>query len=229
MKRLAIIPARGGSKRIPRKNVKDFLGQPIIAYSIKAAIDSSLFDEVMVSTDDNEIAEIAIRYGATVPFFRSNATANDYATTAEVLLEVLECYKERGEEFDELCCIYATSPLMKISRLKEAYRIMEEYEYDSVFAMVQYSYPPQRSLITKDNRVVMQYPEHISTRSQDLSPIYHDAGQFYILKITEFLKTAQLWGNNTGAVILSDLEVQDLDTSTDWTLAELKYKIMQQE
>lgn len=227
MKRLAIIPARGGSKRIPRKNIKEFLGKPIIAYSIEIALASSMFDEVMVSTDDQEIAEVAVKYGAKVPFMRSSETANDFATTADVLKEVLMCYKERGEEFDEACCIYATSPLMRIERLQEACKKMIDGKYDSVFAMVQYSYPPQRSLVERDGKVVMQYLEHKTSRSQDLEPIYHDAGQFYLFNVEQFLKTDAIWGDNTGAVVLSELEVQDLDTLTDWTLAELKYQLNQ--
>ena len=140
MKKIAIIPARGGSKRIPRKNVKDFLGKPIIAYSIEAALQSGLFDEVMVSTDDEEIAAISKRYGAKVPFMRSEKTANDYAVTADVLLEVLDCYQEMGETFDIVCCIYATAPFITIDRLREADSKMVE-GIDSIFPMVPFSYP----------------------------------------------------------------------------------------
>ena len=193
MKNICIIPARGGSKRIPRKNIKTFMGKPIIAYSIEAALQSGLFDEVMVSTDDEEIAEIACGYGAKVPFMRSAETSNDYAGTADVILEVLEMYKERGRVFDTVCCI---------------------------------RYPIQRSLHIVDGRIGMVYPEYMNARSQDLEPIYHDAGQFYFSRINSFVESRTFWGKNTAGLVLSELEVQDLDTLTDWTLAEMKYELL---
>lgn len=227
MKRLAIIPARGGSKRIPRKNLKEFFGKPVIVYSIEAALKSDLFDEVMVSTEDTEIAEVAREYGAKVPFMRSEKTADDFATTADVILEVIENYRQMGQEFDEICCIYATSPLLNTVRLQEAAKKMETANIDSIFTIVQYSYPPQRSLaISEDGKVYMRYPEYKTARSQDLEPIYHDAGQFYMSRTDYFLSCQSFWGENTGAIILPELEVQDLDTLTDWTLAEMKYKLL---
>ena len=221
MKNIAIIPARGGSKRIPRKNIKTFMGKPIIAYSIEAALQSGLFDEVMVSTDDEEIAEIACGYGAKVPFMRSAETSNDYAGTADVILEVLEMYKERGREFDTVCCIYSTAPFVTPERLREAYGKMNS-EIDSVFTCVAYSYPIQRSLHIVDGRIGMVYPEYMNARSQDLEPIYHDAGQFYFSRTAPFVESRTFWGKNTAGLVLSELEVQDLDTLTDWTLAEMK-------
>lgn len=224
-KAIAIIPARGGSKRIPRKNIKLFMGKPIIAYSIEAALQSGLFEEVMVSTDDKEIAEIARQYGAKVPFIRSAETSNDYAGTADVILEVLGKYKEQGREFETVCCIYSTAPFVTPKKLQEAYGKMNS-EIDSVFTCVAYSYPVQRSLHIVDGKISMVYPEYLSARSQDLEPIYHDAGQFYVAKTTSFVCEKTFWGTNTAGLVLSELEVQDLDTQTDWELAEMKYGLL---
>lgn len=181
-KRIAIITARGGSKRIPKKNIKDFCGKPIIAYSIEAAISSKLFDEVMVSTDSEEIAEIAKKYGASVPFMRSAETSNDYATTNDVLIEVFNEYKKRGQEFDIAVCIYPTAPFVTADKLKRAIDMVEKDGADAVTPVVQFSFPPQRAFIIRDNALEYQYPENASARSQDLEPIYHDCGQFYVMK-----------------------------------------------
>lgn len=224
MKNLVIIPARGGSKRIPRKNIKDFLGKPIIAYSIEAALQSGMYDEVMVSTDDEEIAEIAKLYGASVPFYRSPATANDYAVTADVISEVLDCYEQLGKTFDNVTCLYSTAPFVSAKRLKESFdRLTGDIE--SVFTCVAYSFPIQRALHMVEDKIEMIHPENMFARSQDLEPSYHDAGQFYTLTVDFFKKTKSLWGKNTAGIVLSELEVQDLDTLTDWTLAEMKYKL----
>lgn len=225
MKNLAIIPARGGSKRIPRKNIKDFLGRPIIAYSIQATILSGVYDEVMVSTDDNEIAEIAKSYGANVPFLRSPDTSNDYASTADVIFEVLNNYKKIGKEFDTVSCIYSTAPFITPERIQEAFSFIDG-NVDSVFTCVAYSYPPQRGLRITDGKISMIHPEHLMSRSQDLEPIYHDAGQFYISMVESFRRNGSFWGDNTAGLVLSELEVQDLDTPTDWLLAEMKYKLI---
>lgn len=227
MKNIAIIPARGGSKRIPRKNIKPFMGKPIIAYSIEAALQSELFDEVMVSTDDDEIANIAQQYGAKVPFMRSADTANDYATTSDVINEVISYYHERNQAFDIISCIYATAPFITKDILKKAYQEMQESRYDSIFPIVAFSYPIQRSLILDSfKRVKMREPQFVNSRSQDLQTIYHDAGQFYIATWQSFCKYNDFWGENTGAMILNELEVQDLDTEIDWQLAEMKYQLM---
>lgn len=227
MKNLCIIPARGGSKRIPRKNIKPFMGKPIIAYSIEAALKSGIFDEVMVSTDDKEIAEIALQYGAKVPFMRSKETSNDFATTADVIDEVLGRYESNGYEFDAVCCIYATAPFITPERLRQASGLLEKGPFDSAFSCVAYSYPVQRGLeINAEGRIAMKWPEFKSSRSQDLPSVYHDAGQFYISKTTAYRQAHGFWGDNTAPIVLSELEVQDLDTSTDWAIAEMKYRIL---
>lgn len=225
MKNIAIIPARGGSKRIPRKNIKLFMGKPIIAYSIEAALQSCLFDEVMVSTDDEEIAYVAKQHGAQVPFMRSAEMSNDYASTADVILEVLKKYKEQDWEFETVCCIYSTAPFVTPEKLQEAYGKMNP-EIDSVFTCVAYSYPVQRSLHIVDGKIGMVYPEYRNARSQDLEPIYHDAGQFYMSQVASFIQEKTFWGKNAAGLVLSELEVQDLDTPTDWALAEMKYGLL---
>lgn len=198
---------------------------PIIAYSIKAAIESGVFDEVMVSTDDEEIAAIARQYGAKVPFMRSEETSNDYATTADVINEVLDRYSAMGKEYDTVTCIYSTAPFVTSKRIVEGMRKLDG-NIDSIFTMVQYSYPPQRALHEVNGLVTMLHPEFKLSRSQDLDPIYHDAGQFYISTVKSFKKANGFWGENTAGIILSELEVQDLDTPTDWALAEMKYKLL---
>ena len=226
MKNLCIIPARGGSKRIPRKNIKPFMGKPIMAYSIEAALESGIFDEVMVSTDDEEYAGIARRYGAKVPFMRSAATANDYATTEDVLVEVLDEYKKQGKEFDNLCCLYSTAPFVTAARLKEAYDKMISGNVDAVFTVVAYSYPIQRCLHIVDGKIEMKWPEYQSARSQDLEKIYHDAGQFYFARVPQLRIEKDLWMKNCEPLILPETEVQDLDTITDWQLAEMKFNLL---
>lgn len=224
-RRLCIIPARGGSKRIERKNIRPFEGIPVIAYSIGAALASGLFDEVMVSTDDLEIADVARDWGASVPFLRNESTSGDFATTADVISEVLDAYKTRGKEFDVLCCLYATAPFVTPQRLKEGLETMGQGS--GAFTCVRYSYPPQRGLkILKDGRVTMAHPEFATARSQDLDPLYHDAGQFYFCRVPAFLAEGTLWGSDTRPVELPETEVQDLDTPLDWALAEMKYRLL---
>lgn len=225
-KSIAIITARGGSKRIPKKNIRDFCGKPILAYSIEAALKSQAFDEVMVSTDSEEIAEIARKEGAEVPFFRSEKTANDYATTADVLLEVIEEYQKRGMEFETGCCIYPTAPFITASKLKEGMKLLKEQKADSVMPIVQYSFPPQRGVEVKDGLIKVKFPEQYMMRSQDLEPIYHDVGQFYCFSIEQFLKSGKVVGDKCVPIIVSDLEVQDIDNEEDWKLAEMKFKLM---
>ena len=221
MPNLCIITARGGSKRIPRKNIKEFLGKPILAYSIEAAISSGIFDEVMVSTDDREIAEVARQFQASVPFLRSEATANDYATTADVLNEVLDEYERRGKTFEFFSCIYPTAPFVTAEKLKAAFTKLRESDADALTPVIQFSYPPQRAFVIKDGGLVYQYPEYKKARSQDLEPIYHDCGQFY------FYRTASFRAGANGKVlplIMPEEETQDIDNFSDWELAELKYK-----
>lgn len=223
---IAVIPARGGSKRIPRKNIKSFCGKPILFYSIEAAKESGLFDEVMVSTDDVEVAEIAKQYGASVPFFRSAATSGDHATTTDVLLEVLECYQKRGRVFSTLCYIYPTAPFVTAEKLRRAYQLLQESGADGLLPVVPFSYPPLRGLLVQENRVRMKWPENTFTRSQDLEPIYHDSGQFCLLKVDALLQEKNILCRDMVPMILSDLEVQDIDNETDWELAELKYALL---
>ncbi len=226
MRSLCIIPARRGSKRIPRKNIKPFLGKPIMAYSIEAALKSGIFDEVMVSTDDEEFAEVAKKYGASVPFLRSEATSNDYATTIDVLLEVVDMYKQREKGFDVVCCLYSTAPFVTSERLKEACSKLSD-SVDGCFTVVEYSYPIQRSLrMNEQGLIEMRYPEHLKSRTQDLEKTYHDAGQFYFMKTTAMEQEKTVWCKRTEPLVLSELEVQDLDTLTDWQLAEMKYELI---
>ena len=222
---LAIIPARGGSKRIPRKNIKIFLGKPIIAYSIEAALESHLFDEVMVSTDDNEIAEIAKQYGALVPFIRSNQNANDHATTMDVIQEVISSYQDNNRTFKNVCCIYPTAPLLTIQDLNKGYLMLTEGGFDTVLPVSAFSYPIWRSLKLENDKAMMNWPEHILSRSQDLPIAYHDAGQWYWLRTNNPLQS--LFTENTGAVVIEEERVQDIDTESDWQLAEIKYERLQ--
>jgi len=225
MANICIIPARGGSKRIPRKNIKPFLGKPIIAYSIEAALDSNLFDEVMVSTDDEEIAKIAKEYGAKVPFFRSNENSDDFATTFDVIEEVIFAYKEKGMEFDNLCCLYSCAPFVSRKDLQTALNLLVEKKFDTVFPVLSFSFPIQRALRESEGKINMIHEEHLTTRSQDLEDRFHDAGQFYWCNTEEVLKTRKLLTHNTGGLIISELAAQDIDTETDWRLAELKYQL----
>lgn len=226
MKSIAIITARGGSKRIPRKNIKEFCGKPILAYSIEAALQSGLFDEVMVSTDDEEIAEIGKRYGAKVPFFRSEKTANDFATTNDVLLEVLEEYEKRGEHFDVACCIYPTAPFVTAEKLKNAMELLLASDADTLIPVVAFSYPPQRAMVVEDGRLVFEYPQYIDARSQDLTPHYHDVGQFYCFRVAPYKINKKLMLGNILPMVISELEVQDIDNLNDWEIAEMKYRLM---
>lgn len=223
----AIITARGGSKRVSKKNIRDFCGKPIIAYSIKAAIESELFDEVMVSTDSEEIAEIAKKYGAVVPFMRSEKTSNDYADTTDVINEVIEMYKEYGVIFDEFCCIYPTAPFITPGKLKESYKLLQDVDVFNVISIVGFSFPPQRGMILNDSNFIEPVDlEGINSRSQDLPIIYHDCGQFYWMKTEKYLENNDILNNHTRPYFISELEVQDIDNETDWKLAELKYKYM---
>lgn len=226
MKNIAIIPARGGSKRIPRKNIKDFLGKPIIAYSIEAALNSGIFDEVMVSTDDVEIAEIAKRYGAKVPFFRSPEMSNDMAMTAPVLVEVLNEYKKLGQEFDYGCCIYPCAPFINPQKIKEGFELLKAKNADSAVPVVQFSYPIQRALKIENDKLSMILPENMNARSQDLMPTYHDIGQYYCFKIESFMKVPALFPQNTVPIVTPESEIQDIDTEEDWKIAEMKYRIL---
>lgn len=226
MKNLAIITARGGSKRIPRKNIRSFLGKPIISYSIESALNSGVFDEVMVSTDDDEIAEIAKKYGAKVPFKRSLETSNDTATTTDVIIEVLNEYKKRDFNFDYACCIYPTAPFITADSLKIGLEQMLKSKTEAAIPVVKYSYPIQRALlIDSDDTISMLYPEHSRSRSQDLAYCYHDAGQFYWFKVSAIKADMELLKMKASAIVIPETQVQDIDTEEDWILAEMKYKL----
>jgi pseudaminic acid cytidylyltransferase len=228
MPNLAIIPARGGSKRIPRKNIKLFLGKPIIAYSIEAAINSGLFDEVMVSTDDAEIALIANQYGAKVPFMRSAKASSDFATTFDVIEEVINSYKVKGIVFENLCCIYPCAPFVIVKKLEDAYNIMLKGHFDSVFPVMQFGFPIQRALRKDDlGKISFFDHEHAFTRSQDLLPSFHDAGQFYWINVESCMEQQKIITNNTGSILITEIEGQDIDNELDWKLAELKYELLQ--
>ena len=224
--KLAIIPARGGSKRIPRKNIKLFNGMPIIAHSIKAALESKLFDIVMVSTDDSEIASVAKNAGAEVPFYRSEKSSDDYATTLDVIKEVTEQYaKEKNLSFNKVCCIYATAPFVTASKLQEAFDVFNQ-GFDSVFPVIQFSSPTQRALKFNGDLVEMFQPEHINSRSQDLEKSYHDSGQFYWLDVEKVIQKNKLWTDNSSAIVVDEMEVHDIDTLEDWKVAEFKYRLL---
>lgn len=227
MRKIAIITARGGSKRIPRKNIKEFCGKPILAYSIEAARTSGLFDTVMVSTDDREIAELARKYGAEVPFFRSERTAGDFATTNDVLLEVLEEYEKRGECYDLGCCIYPTAPFVTAAKLKDALGRLEGSGADTLIPVVAFSYPPQRAMVVREDRLVFESPQYLDSRSQDLEPHYHDVGQFYLFYTEAFRRNRKLMVGNILPYVVSEMEVQDIDNQTDWEIAEIKYRCME--
>jgi N-acylneuraminate cytidylyltransferase len=226
MNNIAVIPARGGSKRIPRKNIRDFQGKPIIAYSIKAALESDIFNEVMVSTDDEEIADISMKFGASVPFYRSAELSSDMAMTAPVLIEVLQEYINRGITYENICCIYPCAPFVTSARLKEGMELLSSSRADGVVPVVKFSYPPQRCLVIRDSILNMLWPENYNKRSQDLEPIYHDVGQFYCLKVNSLLEQQSLFCKQSLPMILSENEVQDIDTEEDWKEAEIKYQIL---
>ena len=226
MPNLAIIPARGGSKRIPKKNIKLFLGKPIIAYSIEIAIESNLFDDIIVSTDDIEIANIAKDYGAQVPFFRSEINSSDFATTFDVIEEVINEQLSRNKVYENVCCIYPCAPLMRKEFIVNALEIMKQNNFDTVFPVVQYGNQIQRALKLNDNRIEMFYPQFQTTRSQDLENAFYDPGQFYWAQTNQLIKSGKLFSNNSGFIIIDEMSVQDIDNEMDWKLAELKYSLL---
>lgn len=220
MGNLAIIPARGGSKRIPKKNIKDFFGKPIIAYVIETALKSQLFDVVMVSTDDLSIADIAKSYGAEVPFLRSSHNANDLTPLTDVVDEVKETYNKQGVEFDFICCILPTSPLLTEELLSDSFDKLKNSNADSIRPIVRFSYPIQRSFKLLGDHVEFMFPEFKSARSQDLELAYHDAGMFYWMKAEKGLNGELRLGFE-----ISEYDCQDIDNEVDWKMAELKYQM----
>lgn len=226
MANLAIIPARGGSKRIPKKNIKLFLGKPMIAYSIKMAIDSNLFDDIVVSTDDFEIAKIAIDHGAQVPFYRSEKNSSDYATTYDVIEEVINEFYIKNKVYNNICCIYPCAPLIKKEYLIEAYEVMKLNNFDTVFPIVKYGNKIQRALKLEDKRVKMFYPQFQNSRSQDLEDAFYDPGQFYWANTDQLLKSGKLYSSNSGCIVIDEMSAQDIDNEIDWRLAEIKYSLL---
>ena len=224
---IAIIPARGGSKRIPRKNIRHFCNQPILKYSIDAALEAKCFDEIIVSTEDREIAELAKSFGASVPFLRSNENASDVATLEDVTKEVIVKYKETGREFDYICCILSTAPFISPKRIIEGLKLLEEKEADTVFPVARYGYPTQRALhVEEDGVISMVWPENEDKRSQELRPTFHDAGQFYWARLEPFLAQHRYFSDRAIAMEISSKEVQDIDSEDDWEHAEIKYQIL---
>jgi len=225
--KVAIIPARGGSKRIPRKNIKDFCGKPMIAYSIEAAIESKLFDKVIVSTDDHEIAEAARQYGAEVPFMRPPELSDDHTATIPVIAHAIEELQKKGP-VEIACCIYATAPFIRVRYLKEAYETLIESKSLYSFSATSFPFPVQRAIkINAQHQVKMFQPEHFNTRSQDLEEAYHDAGQFYFGRSEAWLNAEPIFATHSTAVILPRHLVQDIDTPEDFKRAELMFKVLE--
>lgn len=226
MSAICIITARGGSKRIPKKNIREFCGKPMLAYSIHAAIDSGIFDEIMVSTDDREIASIACGYGAKVPFMRSDSTSGDYATTSDVLKEVLDSYACLGKKFDVMCCLYPTAPFVRGSELQNAAKMIENGA-DSVIPVTSYDFPPLRGFTFSPNGGLEHaFPEYAFVRSQDLPEMVHDCGRFYFAKTEAYEKAGSFMTDKTQALRIPRKFVQDIDTLEDWEIAEQKYMAM---
>ena len=220
---LCIIPARGGSKRIPGKNIKPFHGKPIIAYSIDVALKSGLFKKVMVSTDCEEIKGTSQIYGAEVPFLRSETNSNDFATTVDVVNEVVEEYRKMGQTFDEICVLYPCAPFVSTADLMSAKRLLEKY--DCVIPVVRFDFPPFRSFEISESKLRYKWPEYEKSRSQDLEELFHDAGQWYFFRNKEQYNES-LVKSSTAPYILESNKVQDIDTISDWKLAELKFQVL---
>lgn len=229
-KSIAIIPARGGSKRILKKNIKHFLGKPIIEYSINAALESKLFDRILVSTDDEDIAKLSTELGAEVPFIRPKQFSDDFTTTSDVIQHCIEWLEINSEKsYDAFCCIYATAPFIRPTDLIESHEIFKSGKWDYVFPATAYSYPIQRSFKKRvDGSIEMNYPEHFSSRSQDLSKTYYDSGQFYWGRKQAWLEKRKIFSNNSAIIELPSYRVQDIDTIEDWERAELLYKLLKE-
>lgn len=226
--KVAIIPARGGSKRIPRKNIKEFFGKPMIAWSIEAALASGCFDRVIVSTDDKEIADIAQQHGAEVPFMRPAELSDDYTGTVPVIKQAIQWFAEYDEAPSLVCCIYATAPFVSASDIRKGLQQLEKHNAAYAFSVTSYAFPIQRAIkITANERVEMFAPEHFNTRSQDLEEAYHDAGQFYWGTAEAWLTEKVIFGADSVPVILPRHRVQDIDTPEDWERAEWLFKAMQ--
>lgn len=225
--KICVIPARGGSKRIPHKNIKEFYGKPMIAWSIEAAKNSGCFDHIIVSTDDIKIAEVAKAWGADVPFMRPKELSDDYTATRPVINHAIKESERMYGPINYVCCIYATSPLLDAKYLREAYDKLKSLNKDFVFSAGEFSYPIQRAFRFSDKGGLERlYPEYIYTRSQDLERAYHDAGQFYWGKSSAFLNNLDSISENSSAYVLPSFAVQDIDTEDDWQLAESKFNLL---
>lgn len=223
--RLCVIPARGGSKRIPRKNIKEFCGKPMIAWSIEAAIKSDCFDRIIVSTNDEEIKSVAKRYGAEVPFMRPAQLADDYTGTTAVIAHAIEWQHSQGEVASKVCCLYATAPFIQATDLQMGFDILENSRAEYAFSVTSYAFPIQRAIrITENQRVEMFQPKYFNLRSQDLEGAWHDAGQFYCGVATAWLAKKPIFSTNSAPVLLPRHRVQDIDTPEDWERAELMFK-----
>jgi pseudaminic acid cytidylyltransferase len=222
--KLAVIPARGGSKRIPRKNIRPFSGKPMIAWSIEAALASGLFDRIIVTTDDDEIARVAEEYGAEAPFRRPAELADDHTPTVPVVAHAVEWQGVHGPAPAQVCCIYATAPFIRAEDIRRGFDLLRGTVCDYAFSVTGYAFPIQRALrVTSAGRVAMFQPEHFLTRSQDLEQAYHDAAQFYWGSATAWLARRPLFGENSTPVVLPRHRVQDIDTPEDWECAELMF------
>lgn len=225
--KLAVIPARGGSKRIPRKNIRDFCGKPIIAYSIEAALETNLFDQVIVTTDDDEIASVAREFGAEIPFIRPAEISDDYTGTNAVVKHAIQWFQGKGHSISLACCIYATAPFVRPEYLKEGHDKLINSEKSFAFSVTSFPFPIQRAIrINSIGEVEAFWPEYINTRSQDLEESYHDAGQFYWGRPEAFLNDKEAYSNISIPVILPRYLVQDIDTDEDWRQAELMFGLL---
>jgi pseudaminic acid cytidylyltransferase len=225
--RIAIIPARGGSKRIPRKNIKLFHGKPIIAYSIEAAIESGCFDKVIVSTDDEAIAHVARQYGAEVPFIRPAELADDYTTTLAVIQQAVSWCEQQAWDLDLVCCLYATAPFVLFQDLQQGLKLLMAQDIDYVFSATHFNFPIQRAIrLSEEGQVSMFQPEHMNTRSQDLPAAFHDAGQFYWGRVAAFKQGRPFYSERSRVVLLPRTRVQDIDTPEDWAFSEALYSVM---
>ena len=225
---ICVIPARGGSKRIPKKNIKIFNGKPIIAYSIEAALSSSCFDKVIVSTDDSEISEVAQDFGAQVPFIRPQELSNDYTATNPVIAHAIDWMQSNGDDVNHVCCLYATAPFIKAQTISDAYNEFNKLRADFCFSVTSFPFPIQRAIKIKNNNISMFQPQHFSTRSQDLEEAFHDAGQFYWGLKKSFQIDNPLLSGTVIPYVLPRHQVQDIDTLEDWKRAEIMHKVLQQ-
>ncbi|MEO6846819.1 MAG: pseudaminic acid cytidylyltransferase [Chthoniobacterales bacterium] len=223
---IAIITARGGSKRIPKKNIRAFHGRPIISYPIKAALAAKCFQEVIVSTDSEEIAEIARAQGAKVPFLRSEEASNDKATSAMVMREIIARDQAENRSFDFYCMIYPTAVFLTPEKLTKGYDLLSSRAgYDTAFTVVRHGHPIQRAFHIKDEMITPMWPENAFVHSQNLEPTYHDAAQFYWLKAKPFMESGRIFAERSAPIVLLESEAQDIDNEEDWKIAELKFEL----